>query len=906
MVKLVQQSWWKFRTCFLRVSSSYSTETETLASLFLANKDEQCLNPLTSSPKNALYSRLLYLARSKESVISVLDKWVTEQNPIKYEDLQIIVRQFRAYRRYNHALQIFEWIKKSKDFDISPRDFAVELDLVSKAHGLEAAETYFTSIPDDLRTYQVYGALLNCYADAKVLKKAEDTMQKLKELAYAGTVAYNVMMTLYAKLGYLEKLQSLMLEMEDKGIPGDVISYNILLNAYASVPNVTEMEKVLMKMEADPLLINWSPYTVVAKGYLKAGDIEKANESLKKCENRLKGKREKLGIDMLITLYTSMGNKDDVYRIWNKYNKKVKHHNSSYHCMIRGLEKLDDLDGAEKIFAEWETNRVHFDIRIPNLLISAYCKKGHMEKAISIIEQLEESGKHPNGSTWNRLALGYCVQNDMDKAVDTMKKAILASKPGWKPHFHSLASCVKYLQSKGDTQGEEELKDLLRVRGLCSKEFERGLDKYIEIGNRKSEALDETDIEEICVSIAASKRMISGSVVLFRYLANFHVLQIFLNQLNVDLTKAIPKFAHIMKFIFEWIKRSKDFYISPRDFAVELDLVSKAHGLEAAETYFTSIPDDLRTYQVYGALLNCYADAKVLKKAEDTMQKLKELAYAGTVAYNVMMTLYAKLGYLEKLQSLMLEMEDKGIPGDVISYNILLNAYASVPDVTEMEKVLMKMEADPLLINWSPYTVVAKGYLKAGDIEKANESLKKCENRLKGKREKLGIDMLITLYTSMGKKDVSIIFAEWETNRVHFDIRIPNLLISAYCKKGHMEKAISIIEQLEESGKHPNGSTWNRLALGYCVQNYMEKAVETMEKAILASKPGWKPHFHSLASCVKYLQSKGDTQGEEELKDLLRVRGLCSKEFERGLDKYIEIGNRKSEALNETDLEDTC
>jgi len=323
-------------------------------------------------------------------------------------------------------------------------------------------------------------------------------MQKLKQLGYASTLAYNVMMTLYAKLGYLEKLQSLVLEMEDNGISGDLISYNILLNVYASVPNVAEMEKVLMKMEADPLLIDWSSYAIAAKGYLKAGDIEKANESLKKCEHRLMGKREKLGIDMLITLYTSMGNKDDVYRIWNKYKKKVKRHNSSYHCMIRGLEKLDDLDGAEEIFAEWETNRVQFDIRIPNLLISAYCKKGHMEKAISIIEQLEESGKHPNGSTWNRLALGYCVQNDMDKAVDTMKKAILASQPGWKPHFHSLASCAKYLQSKGDTQGEEELKDLLRVRGLCSKEFERGLDKYIEIGNRKSEALDETDIEEIC------------------------------------------------------------------------------------------------------------------------------------------------------------------------------------------------------------------------------------------------------------------------------------------------------------------------------------------------------------------------------------------------------------------------
>ncbi|PHT43303.1 hypothetical protein CQW23_17328 [Capsicum baccatum] len=503
MVKPVEQSvksWWKLSNCFLRISPYCTKSEQTLASLFLTNKNGEAANTLTSFAKGgaaaALQKRLLYLSRSKESIIPILDKWVNEDNPIKYEDFQIIMKQLRAYRRYNHALQMYEWIKKSKDFDLLPRDFAVKLDLVSKAHGLKAAETYFTSIPDDLRTFQVYGALLNCYADANILKKAEDTMQKLKELGYAGTVAYNVMMTLYAKLGYVEKVQSLLLEMEHNGVSGNLISYNILLNAYASAPDVTEMEKVLMKMEADPLLISWSPYTIAAKGYLKAGDTEKAHDSLKKCEHLLKGTKARLAIDMLITLYTSMGKKDDLYRIWEKYKRIVKYNNSSYLCMIRGLEKLDDLDGAEKIFADWEASKVHFDIRIPNLLIIAYCKKGHMEKARSIIEKLVESGKHPNGSTWIRLALGYCVQNDMEKAVETMKKAILVSKPGWKPHFHCLASCVKYLQSKGDTQGEEELKDLLRVRGLFSEGVERSLNTYVEVGNHKSKALDETDLEE--------------------------------------------------------------------------------------------------------------------------------------------------------------------------------------------------------------------------------------------------------------------------------------------------------------------------------------------------------------------------------------------------------------------------
>ncbi|XP_070006765.1 pentatricopeptide repeat-containing protein At2g20710, mitochondrial isoform X1 [Nicotiana sylvestris] len=498
MVKLVQQSvrglksWWKFSST--RVSS-YSTEPETLASLFMSKKDKGSDTTPASSPEDTLYHKLLYSTSSSASVIPVLDQWVREEKPLKHEDLQTIAKQLRAYRRFNHALQIYEWITKSKHFDVLSGDVAVQLDLVSKAHGVKAAEKYFASIPDNLRTYQVYGALLNVYADAKCLKKAEDTMQKLKELGYANTVAYNVLMSLYAKMGDLDKLNSLMLEMEDKGIFGNTITYNILLNAYASVPDVEEMKKLLMKMEADPLVTDWSPYTVAAKGYLKAGDIEKASAALKYCEHKIRGKRATLAVDILLTLYTSMGKKEDVYRVWDKYKRRTKNNNSSYHCMISGLEKLGDLDGAEKIFAMWEANRVHFDVNIPNLLITAYCKKGHMEKAISLIDKLLESGKQPNGSTWNRLALGYCVQNEMEKAVETMKKAILASRPGWKPHFHSFASCVKYLQSKGDTQRERELKDLLRVRGLFPEEFERGLKKYIEIGNRMSEALDETNLE---------------------------------------------------------------------------------------------------------------------------------------------------------------------------------------------------------------------------------------------------------------------------------------------------------------------------------------------------------------------------------------------------------------------------
>ncbi|CAK9177596.1 unnamed protein product [Ilex paraguariensis] len=437
-----------------------------------------------SRTEDTLFRRLLPASDPKVSVVPILDRWLVEGKPIEQEELQKIIKQLRNFRRFKDALEISKWMSDIEYLDISAGDVAVQLDLISKVHGLEQAEVYFDNIPNTLRVFQVYGALLNSYAEAKSLEKAEIIMQKMRELGYARTLSYNVMLNLYSEMGKHDKIDFLMQEMEEKGITCDKYTFNIRLNAYAANSDIEGMEKLLRKMEADPFVImDWNAYVVAANGFLKAGVAEKALAVLKKAEQLIKVKTRRSAYEILLTLYASMGKKDKVYHIWNLHKKIGKFYNISYLCMISSLVKLDDLEGAEKVLEEWEAKKKYFDLRVPNLLISAYCKKGLLGKAESIVNRLTECGKEPDASTWSRMALGYQRHNQMEKAVETMKKSILASHPGWKPNLPTLASCLEYLKGKGDVEGAEDIMRLLEKKGHFSEDLHDRIIKYIKKGN---------------------------------------------------------------------------------------------------------------------------------------------------------------------------------------------------------------------------------------------------------------------------------------------------------------------------------------------------------------------------------------------------------------------------------------
>ncbi|WJX69256.1 hypothetical protein P8452_53528 [Trifolium repens] len=445
----------------------------------------------TSIGFSALENRIFKNGDPRTSITPILNQWVEQGREVTQPVLHRIITRLANYRRFSHALQVSEWMSNNSKNDLSPGDIAKRLNLISKVHGLEQAEKFFKGIPEPKIGFKIYAALLNCYAEHKSLEEAEDTMEKIKKLRPVHvTVCYNMMLKLYAQKGKHEKLDRLFQEMKEKDICNGA-SYTIRLNAYVNSRDIEGMEKLLMQMETDPMAtVDWYTYSTAANGYMKVGIVEKALAMMKKSEHSVNDQTRRTAYESLLTMYAAIGKKDEVYRLWNRCKNIRNSFNSSYLCMLSSLVKLDDIEGAEKILQEWESRNTIFDIRIPNMMITAYCKRGLFDKAESYIKRLLDDGKKLDGSTWDRLSSAYHTDNAMEKAVQSLKKVALGSRRGWKPNLVTLRACIKYLKEKFDVEQALEILKLFKENGHISATTYDRLVSYVHGEIPDAEAMD--------------------------------------------------------------------------------------------------------------------------------------------------------------------------------------------------------------------------------------------------------------------------------------------------------------------------------------------------------------------------------------------------------------------------------
>ncbi|XP_021756415.1 pentatricopeptide repeat-containing protein At1g02150-like [Chenopodium quinoa] len=428
---------------------------------------------------NNIYRKIALMDNPEFGVASVLNQFENEGKRLTKWELCRIVRELRKFKRFQLALEVYEWMSnRIERYKITSSDTAIQLDLIAKVRGVASAEEYFVRVPDTLKDNRIFGALLNAYAGAKVRNKAESLMGRMRDKGYLNhPLPFNVMMTFYMKINEYDQVEKLVSEMKQRSIPLDLYSYNIWLSARGSYGSAEGMEQVFEEMKLEPTIVpNWTTYSTVAAVYIKLEMLEKAGQCLKDLETRITG-RDRMPYHYLISLYGSLGNNEEVYRVWNTYKSTFANvPNWGYHSVISSLARLADIEGAEKIYEEWLSVKASYDPKVANLLMGWYVREEPFEKVKSFFDHMVEDGGKPNSGSWEILGEGHIKEGRISEALSCFREAVLVDSPSnWRPKPPNVSAFIELCEQEADHTSKEDFIVLLKQLGCLQDESYRSL-----------------------------------------------------------------------------------------------------------------------------------------------------------------------------------------------------------------------------------------------------------------------------------------------------------------------------------------------------------------------------------------------------------------------------------------------
>ncbi|KAF6157409.1 hypothetical protein GIB67_004347 [Kingdonia uniflora] len=458
----------------------------------------------------ALYERLFKDGSAEKSVQTELNTFLKSSKKVYKWEVGVTIKKLRGRKCFLAALKLSEaMVKRGMNMTVS--DQAIHLDIIAKARGVPAAENYFANLPEVSKNHLCYGALFNCYCKELQTEKAEALMEKMKELRlFSTSMAYNSLMTLYTKTGQTDKIPTIIQEMKANSVEPDSYSYNVWMRALAAVNDISGVERVIDEMKRDGRVDgDWTTYSNLSSIYVNAGLFQKAEEALKELEKRNVHKNL-AAFQFLLTLYGRTGNLLEIKRVWQSMRSAFrKTTDISYINMIRVLVILNDLEGAEKCFQEWESGNPTYDIRIVNILIEAYCKGSMLQKAEELRKKAWSKRAKANVKTWEIFMEYHLKNGDMNLAMDYISKAISTAKKDakkkWVPRPQVVSTLMSHFEKEGDVEGAEKfVENLKRVKDVLGPDvFEPLIQTYANAGKTSPSMRRRLKMENVEVNEAA-------------------------------------------------------------------------------------------------------------------------------------------------------------------------------------------------------------------------------------------------------------------------------------------------------------------------------------------------------------------------------------------------------------------
>ncbi|CAN8311835.1 unnamed protein product [Cochlearia groenlandica] len=403
--------------------------------------------------------------------------------------------------------------------------------------------------------------------------------------------------------------------------------------------------------------------------------------------------------------------------------------------MIALLKENRFLD-VEYVYREMIRRKIQHNVFTFNVVINSFCKRGKMNKAKDVIEDMKVYGLSPNVVSYNTIIDGYCKLGGIGKMykADTVLKEMVESKMS--PNLATFNILIDGFWKDDNYQGSVKVfKEMLAqdvkpnvitynslINGLCNE-------------GKISEAIGMLDK---MVSEGVEPNLITYNSLINGLCKNNMVIEA-LDMLVLVKGQGIVLTAKTYNMVIDaYCKSGK-----PEDgFALKEEMqregivpdigtyncliagLCRNDNIEAAKKLFDRLSSkrlpDLVTYHI---LMDGYCSKRESRKAATLLKEgiSKMSLKPRHLTYNILMEGYCNEGNLKAAVTVRTQMEkERRLRMNVASYNVLLKGSAQKGKLEEANRLLNEMLENGLIPNRVTYEIVKEEMVDKGfvpDIE---------------------------------------------------------------------------------------------------------------------------------------------------------------------------------------------
>ncbi|CAA7058602.1 unnamed protein product [Microthlaspi erraticum] len=439
-----------------------------------------------SSPKPTI-QLLKQVVRSSNSVKDVFDELVLARDRLETKSTTLfdsLVRCCCESKLVDEAVECF-YLMKEKGFDPKTETCNCILSLLSNLNRTESAWVFYADmfrmeIKSNLHTYNV---MINVLCKEGKLKRAKEMLGIMESFGIRpNVVTYNTLAQGYSLKGRVDGARMVINEMKAKGFQPDLQTYNPILSWMCSEGRASE---VLREMKEMGLVLDSVSYNILIRGCSKIGDLETAfayrdemmregfkptfytynalihglfmENKIEAAEMLIKEIREKgiafdaVSYNIVINGYCHHGDEKKAFALHEEMvSDGIEPTQFTYASLVYVLCRRKKIKEADELFERVVGNgMMKPDIVMMNALMDGHCSSGNMDRAFSILKEMDEMRIDPDDVTYNCLMRGLCGEGKFEEAREVMCEM---KRRGIKPDHISYKTLISgYSSKKGDS-----------------------------------------------------------------------------------------------------------------------------------------------------------------------------------------------------------------------------------------------------------------------------------------------------------------------------------------------------------------------------------------------------------------------------------------------------------------------